>query len=107
MEAIPRITVEEARQKVLAGESLFVCAYDDDVRFNRLRLDGAISLKEFQSHLAELPKNKEIIFYCAWPTEATSARVAASYIEKGYNAKALLGGVDAWQKAGYPINPPE
>lgn len=65
MEAIPRITVEEARQKVLTGESLLVCAYDDDVRFNQLRLDGAVSLKEFQSHLAELPRNKEIIFYCA------------------------------------------
>jgi len=65
MEAIPRITVEEARQKVLTGESLLVCAYDDDVRFNQLRLDGAVSLKEFQLHFAELPRNKEIIFYCA------------------------------------------
>jgi len=65
MGAIPRITVEEARQKVVTGESLFVCAYDDDTRFNQLRLDGAVSLKEFQSHLAELPRYKEIIFYCA------------------------------------------
>jgi hypothetical protein len=65
MGAIPRITVEEARQKILTGESLFVCAYDGDTRFNQLRLDGAVSLKEFQSHLAELPRYKEIIFYCA------------------------------------------
>jgi hypothetical protein len=65
MEAIPRITVEEARQRVLTGESLFVCAYDDDVSFNQLRLDGAVSFKEFKSHLAELSKDREIIFYCA------------------------------------------
>jgi hypothetical protein len=65
MEAIPRITVEETRQKVLSGEALFVCAYDDDTRFNQLRLDGAVSLNEFRSHLAELPRDKEIIFYCA------------------------------------------
>jgi rhodanese-related sulfurtransferase len=61
----PRIKVEEARQKILSGKSLLVCAYDDDARFNRLRLDGAVPLKEFQANVGELSKDKEIIFYCA------------------------------------------
>jgi len=39
--------------------------------------------------------------------EATSARVAGTYIKKGYNAKALLGGVNAWKAAGYPVHPPQ
>jgi rhodanese-related sulfurtransferase len=34
-----------------------------------------------------------------------SAGQAAKYIELGYkNAKALAGGMEAWEKAGYPIN---
>lgn len=65
MREAPRIKVEEARQKILSGKSLLVCAYDDDARFNRLRLDGAVFLREFQANVGELSKDKEIIFYCA------------------------------------------
>jgi len=36
--------------------------------------------------------------------EATSAGLAARYIEMGYlNAKALRGGVEAWKEAGFPL----
>jgi hypothetical protein len=62
---VPRISVEEARQKTLSGESLFVCAYEDDEQFNKLRLDKGISLKEFESKLPDISKEQEIIFYCA------------------------------------------
>ena len=49
-------------------------------------------------------KSEEIVFYCAWPQEHTAAGQAAKYNALGYlNAKALGGGVAAWQKAGYPL----
>jgi len=36
--------------------------------------------------------------------EASAARVAAEYREKGFhNTFALDGGVEAWKKAGYPV----
>ena len=53
-----------------------------------------------------LPKDKEIITYCTWPDEATSARVARILMNKGFaNVKALKGGFDAWAMAGYPVEP--
>lgn len=60
-----RIGVEEAYRKVKSGEALLVCAYDDDATFQKMRLDMAISLDEFKERLPAIPKEQEIIFYCA------------------------------------------
>ncbi len=60
-----RVTPEEIHQKLKSGTALLVCAYEDDVKFKRLQLQGAISLNEFKSRLPSLPKGQEIVFYCA------------------------------------------
>jgi rhodanese-related sulfurtransferase len=65
MADVQRISVEEARRKVKANEALLVCAYDDAEKYKKLNLEGSISFSSFQSRLSSLPKNKEIIFYCA------------------------------------------
>ena len=47
---------------------------------------------------------QEIIFYCAWNNEASAAGQAEKLLKDGYhNAAALGGGVEAWKKAGYPM----
>ncbi len=60
-----RIDVEEARDKVTEGEALLVCAYEDDSKCDRIKLEGAIALTEFRMLAESLPRDKEIIFYCA------------------------------------------
>jgi rhodanese-related sulfurtransferase len=60
-----RVTPREIVEKVNAGAALLVCAYDNEEKFKALRLEGAISLSEFKSRLHALPKDQEIIFYCA------------------------------------------
>jgi rhodanese-related sulfurtransferase len=60
-----RVTPHEIFPRVQSGETLLVCAYDDYAKFQRLRLRGAISLAEFKSRLPTLPKDREIVFYCA------------------------------------------
>jgi hypothetical protein len=62
---VDRISVEEARRKVNASQALLVCAYEDEAKCKVLNLDGSISLTNFQSKAAALPKNQEIIFFCA------------------------------------------
>ena len=59
-----RISVEEVRRKLKSGEVLLVCAYDDEERFRSMRLEGAISFREFESRLPSLSKDQEIVFYC-------------------------------------------
>lgn len=58
-----RISPEEAHQKVKAGKALLVCAYEDEAKFRKMQLQGAISLNEFKSRLPSLPKDQEIVFY--------------------------------------------
>jgi len=60
-----RISPQEARQKVTAGQALLVCAYDDADKFKTNRLEGALSFSELLSRLPGLAKNQEMIFYCA------------------------------------------
>jgi len=62
---VSRISVEEARQKTLSGESLLVCAYEDDAKCNKIRLDRSISLSEFEATLSDITKEREIIFFCS------------------------------------------
>jgi hypothetical protein len=58
-----RIPPEEARKKVLAKAALFVCAYEDEEKFRRMHLEGALSFTEFKDMAASVSKDQEIIFY--------------------------------------------
>jgi hypothetical protein len=65
MADVSRVPVEEAHQNVAAGRALLVCAYDDEAKCNKIKLEGSIPLKSFESMASTLPKSQEIIFYCA------------------------------------------
>jgi hypothetical protein len=58
-----RITPEEVYKKVKLGQTILVCAYEDEARFKQLQLEGAISFNEFKSKLPSLSKDQEIVFY--------------------------------------------
>jgi hypothetical protein len=60
-----RIDVAETRRKVTAGEALLVCAYEDESKCDDIKLDGATSLTQFHRLADSLPKDRQIIFYCA------------------------------------------
>jgi len=65
MMQVDRIAPEEARQNGTAGSAFFVCAYDDDEKFMRYILEGAISMAEFRSKLGSFPRDQDVIFDCA------------------------------------------
>ncbi|MCI0626660.1 MAG: rhodanese-like domain-containing protein [Acidobacteria bacterium] len=61
-----RINPKEAYEHLESGSgSMLVCAYDDEEKFEQNHLKGAISLREFEAQADSLPKDREIIFYCA------------------------------------------
>ena len=61
----PRISPQDTHRLVTAGQAILVCAYEDETKCNTMMLQGAISLKEFESRLPNLTKDQPIIFYCA------------------------------------------
>ena len=55
-------------------------------------------------HIADLPKDREIVVYCTCPSEASAARVAKVLINHGFKlVRPLYGGLDAWIAAGYAV----
>ena len=59
-----RISPADVRVRLQSGSgTLLVCAYEDEAKFKRARLEGAISLQSLQSRLPSLPKETEIVFY--------------------------------------------
>jgi membrane protein DedA with SNARE-associated domain/rhodanese-related sulfurtransferase len=105
---LPRITVEELRELVVANEAPVIV----DVRsalgreHDRRCIPGALemSLDEVSMRLAEFPEDREIVFYCACPNEASAALAARKLMDRGYSkVRPLLGGLDAWASAGCEV----
>jgi len=64
--ALPRIQIVDAAAKLGQPDILFVDARSQS-EFSTAHIKGAVSLPvdEVEARLSELPKDKEIIFYCA------------------------------------------
>jgi rhodanese-related sulfurtransferase len=63
---VERISPQQAHQRLeFNNEAMLVCAYDSDEKFHENHLEGAISLAEFEAQVGSIPKDREIIFYCA------------------------------------------
>ena len=64
MPEIERISPQKAYEGLNKGAWL-VCAYEDEGKCNSIHIQGALSIKDFRSRLPDIPKEREIIFYCA------------------------------------------
>jgi membrane protein DedA with SNARE-associated domain/rhodanese-related sulfurtransferase len=103
-----RISVDELHRRMDAGEAPLVV----DVRSHTARtleprhIPGALHLplQGFEAHIAELPRDREIILYCSCPNEASAAQVAKLLMNHGFvRVRPLLGGLEAWIEAGHPV----
>ena len=103
-----RITVEELRQKLDAGEKLVIVDLRSlaELKSNPSVISGAIHLgvEEIAKHQHEFPRDRDIIVYCSCPNEVSAARVALILQREGFSrVRPLLGGIDAWRKQNYPM----
>lgn len=70
------------------------------------KLPGAIHIPadEIIQHLKQIPLGDPVVSYCNSPGEESSAQVAEELMRRGFlNTHPLIGGVEAWRKAGYPL----
>lgn len=74
------------------------------------KIKGALRLDpvDFEKGIPFLPEGKEIVFYCDRPGEATSMTIALVAFDGGRSrVGVLVGGFEAWNEAGYPMEPKE
>ncbi len=84
--------------------AVLVCGYEKEDDFRQNDLEGAISLSEFRRRMDTIPKDENVIFYCACPHDETAVKQAKDYFKQGFiNAQVLQGGVEAWKGAGYAL----
>jgi len=71
------------------------------------RIPGAHPLNLDSSEaLAPELRARPIVVYCVCPNEATAKRIVNQLRSKHiYHAKALKGGLDEWERHGYPVEP--
>ncbi|PNY82645.1 rhodanese-like domain-containing protein [Deinococcus koreensis] len=95
------VTPQEGQRRVQSGALLV------DVRepneYQEVHAEGALlmPLSEFESRVAELPKDRELVMICR--SGARSARAGEYLMQNGYSQVAnLTGGTLAWVEAGLP-----
>jgi rhodanese-related sulfurtransferase/predicted transcriptional regulator len=73
--------------------------------FSQGHLTGAINipLNELEEHLAELPRETEVIAYCRGPWCVLSYEAVSMLRSKGIRARRLDGGLPEWRQEGRPV----
>jgi membrane protein DedA with SNARE-associated domain/rhodanese-related sulfurtransferase len=70
------------------------------------RIPGAlhVPVHDVGRHVGSLPRDRDIIFYCTCPNEASAAQAARLLMNHGFRrVRPLHGGLDAWIAAGYAV----
>lgn len=102
-----RITVEALRSLHEAGAQPVIL----DVRSAASReRDGFIpgstawSVDDGRDDRLDVPRDREVVVYCACPNEASAAVVAKRLMRAGFRrVRPLHGGIEAWVAAGLPL----
>ena len=77
----------------------------EDHEWDAGRIEGArhIVLGEVASKAEEIDREQPVVFYCR--VGARSAMAAQAFRRAGYDAYTLDGGLEAWARAGHPLEP--
>jgi len=105
-----RITPLELKRRLEAGDHLVIVDLRTalDIETTSYGIPGArwIPPETLEDPRELIPKDSEVVFYCAEPREATSARTALRLSSHGYkNVHPLSGGLEGWRQAGFIVEP--
>jgi rhodanese-related sulfurtransferase len=109
---IARITPEELKEKIDSGEDVVIVdlrhALDFEAQpetiLGALHMDAA----ELEEAHAVIPRDREIVLFCACPNEVTAARLALLLRSKGITRiRPLAEGYEGWRSRGFPMSRPK
>jgi membrane protein DedA with SNARE-associated domain/rhodanese-related sulfurtransferase len=108
-----RITPEELKKKLDAGEQVMIV----DLHGRRVGprghqgIPGAVCIDPHRLRQHDnpkkrtpIPRDREVVLYCATLHELTSARAALELRRRGFeHVRPLAGGLQAWHERGFPL----
>jgi membrane protein DedA with SNARE-associated domain/rhodanese-related sulfurtransferase len=106
---IARITPEELKEKIDAGEDVIIVDLRHALDFDAQpeSIPGALHMDaaELEEAHEVIPRDREIVLFCACPNEATAARLALLLRSKGITRiRPLAEGYDGWRSRGFPMS---
>lgn len=97
---VPEIDVHEAARRAQAGEALLLDVREpDEWELGRAPQASHLPLSTLQP--AQLPTGRPIIAMCR--TGNRSGKAAARLAAAGHDATNIVGGMQAWHAAGFPV----
>jgi len=106
---IARISVDELKQMMDAGCDLVIVDLRQrlDVEADPYTIPGAIrmAVEELEQRHHEIPRDRDVILFCACPNEVTAARMALLLKRNGITrVRPLAGGVEGWRARNFPVD---
>jgi membrane protein DedA with SNARE-associated domain/rhodanese-related sulfurtransferase len=106
---IARITPEELKEKMDNGEDVLIVDLRHELDFaaNPETIPGALHVDaaELEEASEVIPRDREIVLFCACPNEATAARLALLLRSKGITQiRPLSEGYEGWRSRGFPMS---
>jgi membrane protein DedA with SNARE-associated domain/rhodanese-related sulfurtransferase len=105
---IARITPEELKQMLDEGCEVVIVDLrrSADLEADPYTIPGAVrmAVEELELRHHEIPRDRDVILFCACPNEVTSARMALLLRKNGIKrVRPLAGGVEAWRERNFVL----
>ena len=109
---ISRITPEELKDKIDSGEDVIIVDLRHALDFEAQpeTIPGALHMDAAELEEAHdvIPRDREIVLFCACPNEVTAARLALLLRSKGITRiRPLAEGYEGWRSRGFPMSKPK
>jgi rhodanese-related sulfurtransferase len=100
---MPSLDASELSEKLKNGKHPLVIDVRQPEEYRTGHIAGAklVSLGDLSHKMQSLPKNREIVCVCA--SESRSHSATRSFMDAGYDAHNMKGGMSAWRRAGLQV----
>lgn len=104
------IAPEELKTKIAKNEDVAIVDLRGPSLYSQsdTKIKGSVHTKvrKIAYRLRELPRDREVITYCACPADEAAIVAAQALLASGFKrVRVLKGGWNAWLQAGGPVQP--
>ena len=105
---IARIMPDELKKMLDEGQAVAIVDLRQslEIEVNPYTIPGAVrmAVEELERRHHEIPRDRDVVLFCACPNEVTSAQMAILLKKNGITrVRPLVGGVEAWRALNFPL----
>jgi len=105
---IARIMPDELKKMLDDGHDVTIVDLRQslEIEVDPYTIPGAVrmAVEELETRHHEIPRDRDVVLFCACPNEVTSAQMAILLKKNGIiRVRPLVGGVDAWRALNFPL----